>query len=148
MILTQKDLKLAVALTNPLPYSQRDDQIFSDFQNSNYSGLDDCSCFELAARRRYGRPRAYGQNCASRRLRRFGGARPAGVAETLGGPYFSGPCPLRHRYRDRAAPHAAGPNRLTRRYSSQSFGRGARPHSLPLFLDTTSTLRRRFPCVA
>ena len=148
MILTQKDLRVAVALTNPLPYSQRDDQIFSDFQNSNYSGLDDCSSYELAARRRYGRPRAHGQSCAPRRLRRFGGASPAGVAETLGRQYFSGPCPLRDRHRDRAAPHAAGANRVIRGYRSQSFGRGARPHILPFILDTTSTLRRRFPCVA
>jgi len=148
MILTRNDLTVAVALPQAKSYSQLDDQIFSDFQNSDTRGPGDSSGDELTPVRQLGRAGACGQNFTPRRLCRFSWAGTTWMAPALGRGTVSLSCPIRNRHRNGTTSHGGGANGLLRRYSRQSFGRGARPHNFPYFLDTTSTLRRSFPCVA
>jgi len=128
--LTQNDLKVAVALTHLMPYSQAHDsqpkgqvfsligQVLSTFPSHGHS------------------------------LRRSSRTRSLGLAEALGRDNIHRASPLRNWHRIRAAFHGTGTHRFARRYARQYVGRGTRSHNFSHFLDTTPTLKRRFPCAA
>jgi len=146
--LTQNDLMVAVALTYPIAYSGNHDQIFPHFQVSDSCRFISHSRHEPASSRQYGVHSAYGQIPPSGGLWGSGRIGSIGLAKALGRIDISGTCHFRHRNRIRATFHGAGPNRITRRHPRQSIGRGNRTHYFPFFLDTTPTLKRRFPCAA
>jgi len=158
--LTQNDLKVAVALTHLMPYSQAHDsqpkgqvfsligQVLSTFPSHGHCGLANNSDFQPASFGRYGYNSAYRQSRTSSSLRRSSRTRSLGLAEALGRDNIHRASPLRNWHRIRAAFHGTGTHRFARRYARQYVGRGTRSHNFSHFLDTTPTLKRRFPCAA
>lgn len=148
MKMTQNDPILAVALTKPLRYRQVDDQNFLDVQNSYDHRAGGRFGDEPTAVRHCWRYGPYRQSSAFRRLWRFSGTGAFGLAQTLGRLVVSFARNIRNRDRTFATQHGIGANGLSCRYSRKSrWGRNCFGF-LPYFLDTTSTIERRYSCAA
>jgi len=156
--MTQNDPLGAVALTHPMIYSRPydtkfhdpkcDDPLFLDFQNLDSHRAGDSFNYESPPVRRLGLYSSNRQIGAFSGIWRFGWIGSLGLAKGLGWDDISKLGCI--RYWNRISPkfHGDWTARFTRRYTRKSIGRGARPLPFPYFLDTTPTLKRRFPCAA
>jgi len=152
-VLTRNDRRLAVASPNRVLYRRVDDpnfspQILSPLQISDIRRHCGDSRDEFETLRLGGRDRKYRQSYALRSLRHIGRARAFGVAKALGRMDIFRLCDFRHWNRNRPTYNGCGPIRVTRRHGREPFGHRVTSCNISLFLDTTSTLRRRHLCAA